>query len=65
MNSFKQISLHQMQKRAKIKEKVLFYKVTICDSVPLQLPTVTFNNIEIKRENSVKFLGVIVDENLI
>ena len=24
----------------------------------------TFNNIEIKRENSVKFLGVIIDENL-
>ena len=24
----------------------------------------TFNNIEIKRENSIKFLGVIIDENL-
>ena len=24
----------------------------------------TFNNIEIKRENPVKFLGVIIDENL-
>ena len=24
----------------------------------------TFNNIETKRENSVKFLGVIIDENL-
>ena len=36
----------------------------MCDSLPLQLPTMTFNKIEIKRENSVKFLGDIIDENL-
>ena len=36
----------------------------MCDSLPLQLPAMTFNNIELKRENSVKFLGVIIDENL-
>ena len=36
----------------------------MCDSVPLQLPTMTFNNIEIKKENSVKFLGVIINESL-
>ena len=36
----------------------------MCDSLPLQLPAMTFNNIEIKRESSVKFLGVIIDENL-
>ena len=36
----------------------------MCDSLPLQLPAMTFNNIEIKGENSVKFLGVIIDENL-
>ena len=29
----------------------------MCDSPTLQLPAMTFNNIEIKRENSVKFLG--------
>ena len=34
------------------------------DSLPLLLPIMTFNNIEIKRENSVKFLGVVIDENL-
>ena len=34
------------------------------DSLPSQLPTMAFNNIEIKRENSIKFLGVIIDENL-
>ena len=27
--------------------------------------TVALNNIEIKRENTAKFLGVIIDENLI
>ena len=36
----------------------------MCDSLPLQLPAMTFNKIKIKRENSVKFLGVIIDENL-
>ena len=34
------------------------------DFFPSQLPTMTFNNIEIKRENSIKFLGVIIDENV-
>ena len=38
--------------------------MTMYDSVPLQLSTMIFNNIKIKR-NSVKFLGVIIDENLI
>ena len=50
-----------MQKKTKY---VLFHKVSMCDSLPSQLPTMTFNNIEIKRENSIKFLGVIIDENL-
>ena len=36
----------------------------MCDSLSSQLPAMTFNNIEIKRENSIKFLGVIIDENL-
>ena len=36
----------------------------MCDSLPLQLPAMTLNNIEIKTENSAKFLGVIIDENL-
>ena len=35
----------------------------MCDSLPSQLPTMTFNNIEIKRD-SIKFLGVIIDENV-
>ena len=46
------------------KKKVLFHKLSVCDSLPLHLPTMAFNNIEIKRENSIKFLGVSIDENL-
>ena len=34
------------------------------DSLLSQLSTMTFNNIEIKRENSINFLGLIIDENL-
>ena len=34
------------------------------DSFSSQLPTMTVNNIEVKRENSIKFRGVIIDENL-
>ena len=47
------------------KTKYLFFdQSSACDSIPLGLPTKTFNSIEIKRESSVKFLGVIIDENI-
>ena len=36
----------------------------MCDSVPLQLLTMAFENIETKRENSIKFLDVTMDEKL-
>ena len=36
----------------------------MCDSLPLQLSTITFNNIDIKKENSVKFLDIIINKNL-
>ena len=36
----------------------------MCNSVPLQMSTITFNNIENKRENSAKFPGVTILENL-
>ena len=45
-------------------KNVLFHKVSMYDSLPSQLPTMTFNSIEIKRENSIKFLDIIIDENL-
>ena len=43
---------------------VFIYKVTMCDFLPLQLPAMILSNVKIKRENSVKFLSVIIDENL-
>ena len=43
---------------------VLFQKQSARDSIPLRLPTITFNSIEIKRESFIKFLGVINDENI-
>ena len=48
----------------KKRKYVLFHKVSMCDFLQSQLPSMIFNNIEIKRENSMKFLGVIIDENL-
>ena len=58
---------NKLSPNAKVQKKtkyVLFHKVSMCDSLPSQLPTMTFHNIEIKRENSIRFLGVIIDENL-
>ena len=43
---------------------LFFHKPSTCDSIPLRLPTITFSSIEIKRESSVKFTGVIIDENI-
>ena len=33
-------------------------------SLPLVLPDLFMNDVKIKRENSLKFLGVMIDENL-
>ena len=41
-----------------------FHKLSQRDNIPLVLPTLTINNNIIKRENSTKFLGVLIDENL-
>ena len=49
---------NKLSLNAKKNKYVLFHKASMCDSLPLQLPAMTFNSIEIKRENSVKFLGV-------
>ena len=56
---------YKLSLNAKKRKYVLFHRVSMCDSLSSQLPTMTFNNIEIKRENSSKFLGVIIDEHLI
>lgn len=41
-----------------------FHKERASDNTPLKLTAVTLNNFEIKREISVTFLGVIIDENV-
>ena len=42
----------------------LFHKPRDKDNLPLQLPSSKINNNEIKRSSSIKFLRVLVDENL-
>ena len=47
------------------KTKCLFFqKQNALDSIPLWLPTMTFNSIKVKRESFGKFLGVIIDANI-
>ena len=42
----------------------LFHKPRDEDNLPLLLPNLKLNNNEIKRSSSIKFRGVLVDENL-
>ena len=42
----------------------MFFKQSRHDDLPLQLPKLFVNNIDIKRESAIKFLGVLLDENL-
>ena len=41
-----------------------FHKIHQKDNIPLKLPTLVINNKEIKRIRSIRFLGVMIDENL-
>ena len=43
---------------------VLFHKPRLKENLPLKLPDLYLNNIKIKRETFLRFLGVMVDENL-
>ena len=43
---------------------ILFLKSSKVDDIPLKLPDLNINNINIKRVNSMKFLGVILDQHL-
>ena len=43
---------------------VFFHKSRKKNDIPLNMPILKINQIEIKREKSLKFLGVIIDENL-
>ena len=50
-----------------MKEKlysIFFHKPRDKDNLPLQFPNLKIKNNEIKRSSSIKFLGVLVDENL-
>ena len=41
-----------------------FHKIRQKDNIPLKLPSLFINNKEIQRIRSIKFLGVMIDENL-
>ena len=43
---------------------MLFHKCTDQENIPLKLPLLQLNSNIIERENSLKFLGVILDEHL-
>ena len=47
------------------KTKYTFFpRAKVSDNLPLRLPTLKLNNCVIKREHSIKFLGVLINENL-
>ena len=59
--------LEKISQWFKVKEKTkftLFHKPRNNDNLPLQLPNLRINNYKIKKSSSIKFLGVLVDENL-
>ena len=41
-----------------------FHRLSQNDNIPLVLPGLSINGTDIKRESSIKFLGVLLDENL-
>ena len=43
---------------------VLFHEAKSKDNLPLILPELFINDVKIKRENTLKFLGVMIDGNL-
>ena len=43
---------------------MLFHKCTYQENIPLKLPLLQLNSNIIERENSLKFLGVILDVHL-
>ena len=50
----------------KVKQKTKFtllHKPLKNDNLPLQLPNLRINNYKIRKSLSIKFLGVLVDEN--
>ena len=56
--------VNKLSLNAKKTKFVLFCKPRQKKNVPLNLPILKIDQTEIKREQSLKFLGVIIDENL-
>ena len=59
--------LEKISQWFRVKEKTkftLFHKPRNNDNLPLQLPNLRINNYKIKKSSSIKFLGVLADENL-
>ena len=46
------------------KEYTFFHKNSIKDDIPLKLPALKIANREIERINAIKFLGILLDENI-
>ena len=45
-------------------KSIRFHKLSKRDNIPAKLPNLLINDTIIQRENAIKFLGVIIDENL-
>ena len=43
---------------------VFFHFQANCDKIPLKLPKLIINTTSIARESAIKFLGILLDENL-
>ena len=50
--------------KAKQQNILFFHKRSKKDDIPLSLSKLKINNYEIKRVESIKFLGVLLDKNL-
>ena len=55
--------LNKLSLNASKTKYVFFHPLRKRDDIPLQLPTLSIEDLEIKRTNSIRFLGVILDEN--
>ena len=56
---------NKLSLNVEITEYMLFHKLTDQDNIPLKLPSLQLNGDITKRENLLKFLGIILDEHLI
>ena len=55
---------NKLSLNAKKNKFTLFHKATQSENIPLKLPTLIINNTVLKQTDSLKFLGVLIDETL-